>query len=225
MPLRVTNIFAEKSSRVLRVLLVDAGRDWNEREIARAADLSTGMAHYVCKALIESRYLARNESNRMVLIDPLRLLKRWAAYHQYDIANRFLDYYTFEREVEKTLQNIAGIDQVYAATVLSGAWLVAPYVRPVDIHVYVPSKEMGEKLAEKLGLAPIPRGGNVKMAVPYDEGVFYGCHEVRGIKVVSNIQLYVDLYNYPARGEEAASRLLDEILREWHNERKMKKNV
>ena len=204
---------------------MNVGREWNEREIAGAAQVSTGMAHYVCKALIESGYLARNESNRMVLIDPLRLLKRWAAYHQYDIANKFIDYYTFEREFEKNLENVAGIDLDYATTVLTGAWLVAPYVRPVDIHVYVPGKATVGKLAEKLGLTPIPRGGNIKLVIPYDEEVFYGSREVRGVKVVSNIQLYVDLYNYPARGEEAASRLLDEILREWHMEGKMKKDV
>jgi len=222
MPPKVTNIFAPKSSRVLRVLLVDVGRDWNEREIAGAAEVSTGMVHYVCRALIEAGYLARNESNRLVLIDPLRLLKRWAAYHQYDNTNKFIDYYTFEREVEKVLENIAKIDLDYAATVLTGALLVAPYVRPVDLHFYVPNKETGEKLAEKLGLSPIPRGGNIKLAIPYDEGVFYGNREVEGVKVVSNIQLYVDLYNYPARGEEAASRLLDEILKEWHQKKEMK---
>jgi len=222
MSIGVPNIFAPKSSRVLRVLLVNVNRDWNEREIARAADVSTGMAHYVCKTLIKLGYLARNESNRIVLIDPLRLLKRWAAYHQYDNANKFLDYYTFEREVERVIQNVAKIDLKYAATVLTGAWLVAPYVRPVDLHFYVPSKETAEGIAKKLDLNPIPRGGNIKFVIPYDEKVFYGSHEVSGVKVVSNIQLYVDLYNYPARGEEASSRLLDEILKEWHKKKEAK---
>lgn len=218
----VSNIFAPKSSRVLRVLLVDYGRDWNEREIARAANVSTGMAHYVCKALIGLGYLARNEANRIVLIDPLRLLKRWAAYHQYDSANKFLDYYTFEKEIEKVIQNIAKIDLEYAAGVLTGAWLVAPYVRPVDLHFYMLNQKTADETAKELGLNPIPRGGNVKFVIPYDEEVFYGRRKVRGVKVVSNIQLYVDLYNYPARGEEGASRLLDEILEEWHRQKEVK---
>jgi len=44
---------------------------------------------------------------------------------------------------------------------------------------------------------------------PYDEGVFWGIQMINGIKVVANIQLYVDLFNYPARGREQA-----EFLRE-----------
>ena len=216
----VTNIFSSRSSRVLRVLLVNVGRGWSEREVARIAEVSTGMAHYVCSSLIEAKYVTRNESNRMVLTDPLRLLKRWAAYHQYDVANRFLDYFTFEREIEKVLEKVALTDQSYAATALAGAWLVAPYLRPVDLHFYVPDRASAENLAEQLGLNPIPRGGNVKFVVPYDEGVFYGSREVKGVEVVSNIQLYVDLFNYPSRGEEAASRLLDQILEEWHERRR-----
>ncbi|TLN18268.1 hypothetical protein FDZ71_05885 [bacterium] len=216
----VVNIFAPKSSRVIRALLVNAGRDWSEREIAKAADVSSGMAHYVCKSLEEHGYLARGASNRMVLVDPVRMLKRWAAYNQYDNTNKFLDYYTFEREIEGFMRNIAKMKLPYAATVLTGAWLVAPFVRPTDLHFYVPDKGTAEKIAARLGLNPTPRGGNVKFVIPYDEGVFYGRQEVKGVKVVSKVQLYVDLYNYPARGEEAASRLLDMILREWHVSRK-----
>jgi len=218
-PRAVRNIFAPKSARVLRVLLVDYGRDWNERDIARVAKVSRGLAHYVCKTLVELGYVARNEKHRLVLVDPLRLLKRWAAYHQYDRMNKFLDYYTFEREIDRFLENFARIDLEYAASVLVGAWLVAPYVRPVDLQFYVPNRLVAEEIAKRLELNPIPRGGNIKFVLPYDEGVFYGVHNVRDINVVSSIQLYVDLYNFPARGEEAASHLLDDILKEWQRKR------
>jgi len=97
-PRAVRNIFAPKSSRVLRVLLVDHGLDWNERNVARVARVSRGLAHYVCKTLVELGYVAPNEKHRLVLVDPLRLLKRWAAYHQYDRMNEFLDYHTLTRD-------------------------------------------------------------------------------------------------------------------------------
>lgn len=215
----VRNIFAPKSSRVLRVLLVDYGRDWNERDIAKVAKVSRGLAHYVCRTLVELGYVARNEQHRLVLVDPLRLLKRWAAYHQYDRMNKFLHYYAFEREIDQFLQNFARIDLEYAASTLIGAWLVAPYVRPVDLHFYVPNPLVAEEIAKRLELNPIPRGGNIKFVLPYDEGVFYGVHNVKDINVVSSIQLYVDLYNFPARGEEAASHLLKDVLKEWQQKR------
>ena len=86
---KVKNIFAPKSSRVLRVLLTNYGKDWDERQLAHEANVSNGLAHYVCKNLIELGHASRNEKNRILLIDPLKLLRRWASYYQYDRANRF----------------------------------------------------------------------------------------------------------------------------------------
>lgn len=221
----VPNLFAPKSSRVVRALLVNAGRKWSEREIAKTTGVSTGTAHYVCTRLLEFRYLARDENNRITLIDPLRLLNRWAAYHQFDIANSFLQYHTFEREIEKVTQEIARIDLEYAATVLTGAWLVAPYVRPVDLYFYSRDEDTARRIATKMELRPIPKGGNIRFVIPYDQGVFYGSQILKGVKVVSNVQLYVDLYNFSARGEEAASRLLQVILEEWQARRRSSQHV
>jgi len=53
------------------------------------------------------------------------------------------------------------------------------------------------------------------MILPCDEGVFYGVSQVAGVNVVSKVQLYVDLLNYPARGEEAAERILSALEKEW----------
>lgn len=221
----IKNFFAPKSSRVLRVLLVDFGRDWDERELAQGAGVSNGLAHYVCRTLVELGFAARNEQNRIIVVDPLRLLKRWASYHQYDRMNKFLDYFTFEREVDRFVEKFAGLDLEYALCGLFGAWLVAPYVRPVDVHLYVSSESVAKKVAERLGLNPTPKGGNVKFVLPYDEGVFYGMQSVRDFKVVSNVQLYVDLYNFPARGEEASSQLLEVMLKEWQLKKETRQHV
>lgn len=227
----VRNIFSAKSARILRVLLVNVARDWNERELAKEANVSSGLVHYVCRSLTELGYVSRSEQNRLVLVDPLRLLKRWAAYHQYDKMNTFLEYYTFEREVDRFIKQLSTINNLgYSLTVLAGAFLIAPHVRPVDVHMYVYNKEDAAAIATALNLQPIPRGGNVKFVLPYDEGVFYGKQAasfwisdqlVSGVNVVSNVQLYVDLYNFPARGEEAASHLLEYILKEWKEKKGM----
>ena len=100
-------------------------------------------------------------------------------------------------------------------TVLAGAALIAPYVRPVDIHMYVPEIGSAKELARALDLKPIPRGGNVKLVIPSDEGVFYQSQITDGVRVVSDVQLYVDLFNYPARGEEAAQAVYNRILEKW----------
>jgi hypothetical protein len=138
--------------------------------------------------------------------------------------NKFLEYYTFEQEIDKFLKELTKLDnQSYALTALSGAYLIAPHVRPVDAHIYVPNEKEAKTFAEQLNLQPIPSGGNVKLVIPYDEGVFYGKQEVvlplpstyNKISIVSDVQLYVDLYNYPQRGREAAEHLYQYITQKW----------
>ncbi len=68
-------------------------------------------------------------------------------------------------------------------------------------------------LVKRLGVQPTELGGNVYLIQPYDEGVFYATQKAQGIHVVSNVQLYVDLYNYPARGREAAEHLREKAIR------------
>jgi len=221
----VHNIFEPRVTRVLRALLIDPRHSWTIRGLAEEVEISPGYAHAVISTLIDLGYVARTEHYKIKTVNPTVLLKRWAAYHQYDRINTFLEYYTFEREVDRFIQQLSRISsQNYALTALAGASLIAPHVRPVDIHIYIKKKDEATMLAETLNLQPIPRGGNVKVVVPYDEGVFYGQQtadirisdqEVGKVNVVSNVQLFVDLYNYPARGLEAAEHLYERIVEKW----------
>jgi len=221
----VRNIFEPKATRILRALLVDPPRNWTIRGLAEEVKISPGYAHAVVSTLIDFGYVARTERFKIKTVNPTVLLKRWAAYHQYDKINTFLDYYTFEREVNRFIGQLSHIQSPnYALTALAGASFIAPHVRPVDIHVYIKKKEEATTLAESLNLQPIPKGGNVKFVIPYDEGIFYGqqtasfriSNEKEGkVNVVSDVQLFVDLYNYPARGLEAAEHLYERIVEKW----------
>lgn len=219
------NVFARKSSRVLRVLLVNSGKDWKERQLAEEADVSSALVHYVFKKLIEMKLAARNEQNRFVLTDPLKILRIWASHHRYDLANEFLGYFALERGIDMFIGKLTDLELEYSLSGLIAAWLVAPSVQTSDFHLYVPSEDVAAKIAKKVELNPRSRGGNVKFVLPYDEGVFYGTRVVRGVKVVSNIQLYLDLYNVPPRGRQAASQILDLIRKEWQEEKEMQPNV
>ncbi len=55
-------------------------------------------------------------------------------------------------------------------------------------------------LAKSLQFKKVESGANVTLLSPYDDGVFYGLHDVKGVKVVSNIQLYLDLKSYKGKG-------------------------
>lgn len=90
----------------------------------------------------------------------------------------------------------------------AGASLVAPFVKFSDVHFYF----LGDcaNWVKELNLRPVEFGGKIHLLEPYDSGVFYKKQEILGVNVVSNIQLYLDLYKYLARGIEQAEFLRKE---------------
>lgn len=224
MPL-LRNIFERRSSRVLRVLLTDPNRKWVLRELAKESQISLGMASYVTSSLVRMGFAARDNSNHLILSDPSRLLRQWAASSNYVFLNQFSEYYTFDTEFESFLSRLRKLSKTlkskYSMTLHAAAWLVAPYVRPTDFHIYVKSSMNRKEIAvfaKALSLSPIEKSGNVKLVTPYDDGVFYGSREIKQVRIVSLVQLYVDLLNYPGRGEEAAEKIWDQLNEKWSSE-------
>jgi hypothetical protein len=69
-------------------------------------------------------------------------------------------------------------------------------------------------------LKEVESGANVMLLGPYDEGVFYGTQVIDDIRIVSPIQIYLDLKSYKGGGEEAAEALLREAIKpEWLKEK------
>ncbi len=68
-------------------------------------------------------------------------------------------------------------------------------------------------LADHVGLKGVSSGANVTLMQPYDEGVFYGAKEVESAPVVSPVQMYLDLTQAKGRGAEAASAILEEVIK------------
>lgn len=210
---KVNNIFESKASRILRGFLVNPGKGWSIRELAEEVDVSVGYTHAVVASLLDYGYVVRNEAEMLELVSPVDLLERWASYYQYMYENRFLDYYTYDNDIESVFSKLRKVESGYALTSLAGAFLVSPYVRPRTVELYVEGDV--EKVVGILDLMPVEKDGNVRLVAPYDAGVFYGAQVVDGLNVVSDVQLYVDLRNYPARGVEASMSLLEDIKKQW----------
>lgn len=97
---------------------------------------------------------------------------------------------------------------------------MAPFLRYNLVFLYVQDKT--DDIVKALDLKEVPSGANVVLLEPYDEGVFYGVQEFQrkgqfqNFKVVSDVQLYLDLKSYKERGEEAAEFILTQRLRkQW----------
>jgi len=220
----VRNLFALKSSRISRVLLSKPSKRWTIRQLAFEAEVAIAYTHAIVTTLKEQQYVA-TENYKISLIDPIRLLRRWAASRNYMTENTILEYISFEKEIDVFYKKIGNIKLDYALTGLVGAWLVSPYVRPVSFDMYILDRRVRKEIEQQLNLQPIEKGGNVRLVIPDDEGVSYDMQKINGINVVSDVQLFVDLFNYPARGEDASQSLLEKITKKWGKALTGDKNV
>lgn len=213
----VANIFSKKATDILRVLLVNYPKTWALRDLAKESGTALGYTSRVSNTLISQRLALRASArSELKIMAPEDLLKRWATFSYFVANTTFVEYYTSEQDILKFLSRLKGKKPgEYALTGLAGALLVEPFVRPTNTHMYIRKGSDVGKLAHDLDLMPVEENGNVKFAIAPGNGIFYGAQEIDGIKVVSDIQLYVDLYNYPARGREAADELWKIIEKRW----------
>jgi len=102
----------------------------------------------------------------------------------------------------------------YALTLQAGAGLVQRYAGFDAVDVYARSIEAGEAPAGSVKARAVKRGADLRISLPYYRiSGFYGVRVAEGLPVVSDLQLYLDLYDYPPRGREQAEQIFARRLR------------
>ena len=203
------SLFSPKSSRIPRVLLVHPGREWQVQELASEASVSLGLASRIKERLLNLE-LAREDKRAIVLVRPRELLEEWAANYSYR-KNMTHNYFSLRdpKQMERDLAAYCDEKRIsYALTMFSGADLVAPFARYTRGFAYV-SKGIRE-LGETLGMKEVTSGPTFTILEPYDEGVFYASQDIDGLRVVSDVQLFLDLAGYKGRVEKSARFLLEQ---------------
>jgi hypothetical protein len=90
---------------------------------------------------------------------------------------------------------------------------VSRYAEFDALEVYVRDASMADGIAVQMGARPVSRGANLAIMVPYYRvSAFCGERRIRGLSVVSDLQLYLDLYDFPLRGREQAERIFERHL-------------
>ena len=99
----------------------------------------------------------------------------------------------------------------WAATLQSGAHLLFPHAPVEHLHIYVDvASERGLlDLAQGLGWTPDPAGTLRLLSPHYKKSVWEHTQRIGGIRVVSDLQLMIDLWNHPIRGREQAELILE----------------
>ena len=207
--------FSDKASLILRELFKNRNRQWGIRELAQKLALDPGYVSRMAKSLEESGYVAR--SNRKLNIrSPKEILYDWVRV--YDLKKNELNpFFIQASSVESIVQRLREIKvprkMKYALSVQAGASLVAPHAVYKEVHVYVENRQGIKHFIKKLNLRGAAQGANLVLMLPYyKHSVFYDFREINGLRVVSDIQLYLDLYGYPVRGREQAAYLFDKRL-------------
>lgn len=218
---KLRNIFQPVSSRILRVLLEKPKTIWKISDLAREAETSVGLCYKVTQRLQDQEFIKRDQNKKIILTNPTELLNNWRENYSFE-QNKVLSFFSLEKNISKLLSQINALAKKnkskYALTLLPGANLVAPFVRSTDVYFYISKggsvgQEDPEMWKKGLDLKEVEFGGNVHLAIPYDQGVFYGFQEIDKLRIVGNIQLYLDLYKYPARGKEQAEFLREQKIK------------
>lgn len=206
------SVFYPKSSRILRVLLSDISKKWYVEELSKEAGISIGLVSRVKQTLL-SEELIKEENKQFYIVKPEEVLNRWCANYSYMKNPGFSFYSRFSQdELETNLKKVCEKKGYrYGLTLFSGAGKVAPFVRFMKFFSYIDGDI--ENIAGDLELKKVETGANVTFLQPYDKGIFYGLQDIDGIKVVSDIQLYLDLRSYKGRGGEAAQAILEQRIK------------
>jgi len=216
---KAVDLFAPKSSRILRAMLHEPTRGWQLAELATMpeVDVSVGLVFKVKQALVEESYAVVRD-RLLYLSQPVELLAAWAKNQPEQLLKR--QFYV-RGDLEKIEGNIAKWcekgDIKYALARFSAAWRYAPEVRYSVATVYLSAEAFGiDRLASieaECGAKEVDSGANLVLLAPFDKSVFTG-RIASPEQTTSPLQTYLDLQSMAGRGVEAAKAVYDKHLRE-----------
>lgn len=207
------NIFAGKSVRIVRSLLAQPERTWEQRELVQRTRASSGLVSRIVTHLLRQGLLEKVSARKFRVRDWRTLLDAWAEADKFPRRVTTTRYATVSGHPVELAQQLKSLLAAHAQSVLFtqwiAGWLRRPYTEPVIVSAYV-AQFPEESWLTELGLRPVSEGGRLWLHVPDDEGIFFEVQTVRDLPLATDAQIYLDLLNTPLRGPEQA-----QALREW----------
>lgn len=208
-PGRPSTVFAPRSSRIVRHLLIHAGQAITQRDLSRRTGVDEGFTSRVVRKLERDGHVERDDSGAVAVADANMLLDSWAAAYDFS-KHRVLKGHVVARSGEELLHRVVdclkATKPTHAATGLGAAWLMTQFALFRLVTVYVAKPPSGRMLKE-LQWREEARGSNVWLVVPNDDGVFQGAADHGGVRCVHPVQVFLDLQSHPERAAEAAEEL------------------
>ena len=207
------SIFSPKAAQILRIILREPRLAWRVTKLAEKASVSLGHVSNVRKALLELEWIEKHEDG-VILSNPAALLDAWRENYRRPSGHRVSGYtHLHGREFEARLRHALNPYQNGPLAILSlhsAAQWIAPYGRNAT-HTFYADEEGADRIQHVLDISQAPKGPNVIIRTPRDEGIFRDAIEpVNGIFTTSPVQTYLDLWSGNERDREAAEFLGNE---------------
>ena len=159
---RPPNLFAPKSSRIVRQFLIQPDRALNQRELSHATGLDEGYTSRIVRRFEETGLVARDAEGLLKPKNPEQLLDAW--HEAYDFKkHHIIKGHIPARSGEELLDRVAGVLEKqapgYAATGLGAAWIYTHFANFPLATFYLPDPP-GEALSKWLGFREDERGAN-----------------------------------------------------------------
>lgn len=212
---RPANVFAPKSARIARQLLIEPGKSYNQRELSQVTGLDEGHTSRIVRRLEDLNLIVRNDQGSLRPSDPDQLLDAWLEaydFSKHQIIKGHIAARSGEELLKRMSQTLAEHQIYYAATGLAGAWQYTHFAKFRLVTLYL-ANPPGKNLFDWLHFREDDRGPNTWLVVPKDKGVFHGSSSRDGIVCVHPVQIYLDLKGHPERAKEAASMVRQDNLK------------
>lgn len=181
------------------------------REFFTLSGLSLGFISKFANLLRERGFLKPGQ--RLQVVEAGQLLNIVRDLYFFE-SNTILPFFS-EDSRDSLLKKIKQLSKKhgFALTRMSGAAQIAPYVRYQYVDFYVDRQQEVSYWKKALKLVDVEVSGNVNIVIPQNPRILAQTQNVRGLTIVNNIQLYLDLYKYPARGREQSEHLREKVLK------------
>jgi hypothetical protein len=157
----------------------------------------------------------------VVLEDPVPMLADWSHFYSYG-KNRVVSFLAPSQDSAAILDDLIislddlGLSDNYAVSLLAAINRLFGYVRSEQVHLYVAAESFERSvraLQARMRLHRVAEGGNIHFMRPYyRNSAMFGARSMGNMQLVSDVQLYLDIQDFPVRGREAAELLVSKRL-------------
>lgn len=212
------SVFADKTTIILRKMLKEPDRRWVIQDFIKARDKIFGIGQgRVAKALNEMERLGyierekRGVKSKAIFTNQEKLMQDWIKAYKFEY-NEIYSFYSPDKNILRKIKEYLEMKKTaYAFTLHTAANLYTSFVKTDNIYFYLKSSDLKKDildLRQHLELKQLMQGGNIHIIKPhYKTSIFFNTQRIKNYTAVSNLQLYLDLYNFQPRGREHAEYL------------------